>query len=524
MLMDVARRKWLPGLLALLMLAVGLGAATTTRAEAASAPTPSPRVIAVTDSTVTIAWNSVPGSTGYRVGRNGTDTSGYGAWSTTDPASAASRRFLHLRKGTEYVFSVRALPNGTTQTVRATPGKGNPVNPAPTPFTVSVGRTTSSSVEITWTGVSGTTGYKVGRDGTDSSGYGAWSTTDPASARSRVFLGLIEGRTYTFTIAPQGVEVPARTIRVTAGTATTPPSTSPPPTTPPSMNRPSGMAFDSGVYADHSGSKSAGFASMRGRQLDVVTVFPTKDSWPAMQNIWWLDAVPPGYRGTLSVGVPMWPADGNANAAASGQYDAEWEKLGRSIASKHPDAYVRIGLEMNLNNHWAATPANKAQWIRAFQLASVNLKKGGPSLRVVWNPNEGNGQTGFLDAAEVWPGDQYVDVVGIDAYDWYPGYTNDANWAAHRDHRFGWNHWLGFARAHGKKFAVPEWGLYASNPNSGGDNPKYFDYVYGWMQANASHMAYEAYFDEPMSYCQCDITTRNPMGRASYRAWMGRLG
>ncbi len=344
----------------------------------------------------------------------------------------------------------------------------------------------------------------------------------------------VNGPAATFTVGgtqtpPVQVPNPTPSNPVTSNpTPSNPTPSNPTPSNPsqpkPSTKRASGMVFDSGAYTDHSKTKAEAFAKLRGRDLDVISVFPARNTWQTIQEPWWLDSAPAGYRGTLSVGLPLWPENGNVAAAARGDYDAQWQQLGKTIASKYPDAYVRIGLEMNLGNHWAATPANKAQWIKAFQLASQNLKKGGPNLRVVWNPNEGNGQTGFLDAAQVWPGDAYVDIVGIDAYDWWPGYTSEANWLAHRDHAYGWNHWLNFAKAHGKKFAVPEWGLYTGSSASGGDNPKYFDYVYGWMQANASQMAYEAYFDEPMSYCKCDITTRNPNGRNAYKSWMGKLG
>ena len=47
---------------------------------------------------------------------------------------------------------------------------------------------------------------------------------------------------------------------------------------------------------------------------------------------------------------------------------------------------------------------------------------------------------------------------------------------------------MNFAREHGKKFAFPEWGVIAGNENSGGDNPKFIDYAYGWMEQNADIM------------------------------------
>ena len=41
-----------------------------------------------------------------------------------------------------------------------------------------------------------------------------------------------------------------------------------------------------------------------------------------------------------------------------------------------------------------------------------------------------------------------------------------------------------------------------------------------WMKANAEHIEYEAYFNEPMDYIQNDLITQNPLGRASYQNWV----
>lgn len=286
--------------------------------------------------------------------------------------------------------------------------------------------------------------------------------------------------------------------------------------------RPSGLPFDSGVYHDNSPDKAQRLAILRGAPLDVLTVFAARQSWTTIHDAWYLRNANPGFSGTLAVTLPMWPQDGSIGPASDGTYNGEWQRLGRTIAAKYPDAYVRIGWEMNLKNGWHATPQNKDQWIRAFQLASTSLKQGGPNLRVVWNPNEGPGQTGFADAATVWPGDQYVDVVGLEGYDWWPATTSEAAWANHRDGAYGWNHWLRFAQAHGKKFALPEWGL-AHGPSAGGDNPAYFGYVYGWLRANADSIAYESYFNEHRDHVRSDLLTLNPRGAVAYRQQFDRF-
>jgi len=80
---------------------------------------------------------------------------------------------------------------------------------------VSVSGLSRDSAKLTWTGVAGSTGYVIGRDGRNLAGHGPWSTTDPARARSRVFSGLRADTEYTFTVQaiPSNVtrEITART-------------------------------------------------------------------------------------------------------------------------------------------------------------------------------------------------------------------------------------------------------------------------------------------------------------------------
>ena len=318
-----------------------------------------------------------------------------------------------------------------------------------------------------------------------------------------------------------------------APTPTTPaPTPTPTPTTPAptppasSTNRPSGLLFDSGAFPMHKASVLTAFENSRGRKTDVVTVFPARENWGSMLGAWFMDdqRIPAGYKGTLDVGVPLWPNDGNLGTAAAGGYNSQWEQFGRLVASKYPNAYIRLGWEMNLPG-WkhAAYPNSAEQWKQAYRQAVTSLRKGGSQLRIAWVVNEGPGQTGTQDARVFYPGDAYVDFIGMDAYDWWPGYTSASNIAKHRDQTYGWNFWLDFAKSHGKKFVLPEWGVAPANSASGGDNPMYINFVYSWLKANSDWIGYESYFSENDSYIRADLFTNNPKASAEYKRWMGLL-
>lgn len=286
--------------------------------------------------------------------------------------------------------------------------------------------------------------------------------------------------------------------------------------------RASGLAWHSGVFS-HDAAQTTRFAQARGRPVDVLAVFPSRESWEAMLQDWWMSptAVPEAFTGTLAVGVPLFPDGGSMSAAASGADDARWEELGRLIASRYPDAWVRPGWEMNIPNWpWAATPENVPEYKAAFRRAAIALKRGGPGLRIVFNPNEGRGAS-LPDARLAYPGDDVVDVIGIDAYDWYPAY-DAGGWQEHKTKDQGWDFWANFARERGKKFAVPEWGVMTGSPESGGDNPSYIRSVLEWMGANADIMAFDAYFEETQDYCRCALS-QNPRAAAEYAQVLPRV-
>ena len=299
-----------------------------------------------------------------------------------------------------------------------------------------------------------------------------------------------------------------------ATTASTPTFT--PPAGTPARGVQSGLKWDSGVVHNKA-ELSTEFAELRGRPLDVIGVAPTRDTWEDLLHPWWLsdNSIPPDFRGTLNVALPLFPGDGSLEQAASGADDAKWEEMGRLIASKYPTAYVRPGWEMNIVNWpWRATEDNVEQYKKAFRNAAVALKKGGPRLRIVFNPNEGKGNS-LPDATMAYPGDDVVDVIGIDAYDWSPPYEDERAWRTHLTQPGGWDFWGRFAREHGKMFAVPEWGVIPGSPDSGGDNPEFVSRVMGWMNANADIMAFDTYFDEREDYCRCSLT-QNPQARQAY--------
>jgi hypothetical protein len=190
---------------------------TTAPGPIAVAGTPdAPRSVtasAVVAGKATVRWappSSDGGSaiTGYRVSRDGVAIGGTGAWSTVVKPGARSYAFYRLRAGETYALTVEAInakgtgASASASTDGTTGSGGTVVAKAPSaPGAVAATRSTSSgtatlTLSAPADGGSPITGYRVARDGSDTSGYGAWSTVLPASARSFTFYSLVPSSAY----------------------------------------------------------------------------------------------------------------------------------------------------------------------------------------------------------------------------------------------------------------------------------------------------------------------------------------
>lgn len=274
----------------------------------------------------------------------------------------------------------------------------------------------------------------------------------------------------------------------------------------------------SGAYAPRPGD-AATFGAARGRPLDIVTAFPTRDKgWAGMRSTWWVSRVPAGVN--VSLAVPLWVQGGTLAAAASGAYDAEWRAWAASVrAAGFAKPVIRLGWEFNVREcYWKALVGveNERAWVQAWRRAARAIKTELPGAVMCWNVNEGTSPPECpQDPATVYPGDDVVDEVGLDSYDWFKPVTTEAAWTGtdgHLTKRFGWNHWASFARAHGKRFSLPEWGP----TTQAKDNPLYMRKVREFIRSNP--VAWEAIFADVNGNHHPFNATQQPNAWREYRA------
>lgn len=313
----------------------------------------------------------------------------------------------------------------------------------------------------------------------------------------------------------------------------TAPAPAPAATRPPVTARTSGMPWSSGAFAGHDGAAATAFGTWRnGRRIDNVSVFPSRESWAETLNTWWRDALPDGFDprvDDLVVGLPLWPADGDV----SKNYDPRWAKLADQIAATDSDAYVRLGLEMNIKGpYWKVTPGNRTAWIAAFKRAATAFETHCPRCQIVFNPNRGSDQTGTDSRSVFQEVKDKVDVYAVDSYDDWPPDDSPSAW---RNSHLGGARNLqdshDYAIANGKRFAVPEWGLGCTgddacqwNGHAGGDNPRFITDYLDWFDTIRADLAFESYFNEPDDYIRSNLypADTNPKAAAAYRERIAR--
>jgi Glycosyl hydrolase family 26 len=289
--------------------------------------------------------------------------------------------------------------------------------------------------------------------------------------------------------------------------------------------------FPSGVAA-HTLTEANAWATFRGSPVDVVVTYTDRSSWQTITEPWIgsdrdeFDQ----FAGTWVISQPLFPDSGpdkgNLASCAAGDYDYHWRAFGRwLVAQGRGNTFVRLGWEFN-GSWFAWSAVDPAQWISCFRHASVALRQGSPTVRIDWNFNA-HSSTDVANAFALYPGDQYVDVIGVDAYDQYPPSTTSAAFDQQCDGVDGLCGAISFARAHNKLFSVPEWGVVGSGSKAasvgqaGGDNPLYISEMRTLFVNNADILAYEAYFNDSNPgnvMSSLNDPDLNPQSSAEYRA------
>jgi acetyl esterase/lipase len=245
------------------------------------------------------------------------------------------------------------------------------------------------------------------------------------------------------------------------------------------------------------------------------------------------------FDGDLDVSVGGLQSQGAGETwaeAAQGKYLDRWTEIVKNLATARRGAkgvtYVRFAHEMNGDWYdWKVAAKDADDFKKAWRMFHDLLKKEFPAAQLVFCANSASHNGVGID--QIWPGDDLVDVVGVDFYDGWPRFDDQATWDQHyNDHELGNSPvgigaWLEFAKAHHKGLSFPEWGL---NPAAGNtDNPFFIKAMHDFFAKHAAgsgdpsgRVLYDVYFN-----CEVDgfkITSgQNSSAAKTYRSltWGG---
>jgi len=145
-------------------------------------------------SSVTVNWPSVNGAAGYRVYRSMSVSGSYSQVGTTS-SSYTSYTDNNVSPGTTYYYKVSAY-NNTGESLQSSYASATTILNAPTSVTAS--SSSSSSVTVSWSSVSGATGYRVYRSTSSSDYYYEVTTTYSTSYTD---VGLSSGTNYYYKVS-----------------------------------------------------------------------------------------------------------------------------------------------------------------------------------------------------------------------------------------------------------------------------------------------------------------------------------
>jgi acetyl esterase/lipase len=219
----------------------------------------------------------------------------------------------------------------------------------------------------------------------------------------------------------------------------------------------------------------------------------------------------------VAVGGTVLGSDESYAQAAQGAYLDRWTTMAKNLQTLRGDTagttYVRPFHEFNGDwyTNWQVTPANLTDYKAAFRLIAQTIRQNCPRCKIVWSPNNGT-SSGSASPADAYPGDDVVDVIGVDSYNANGNtvVTDPQTWQQYADAAsngapVGPEAWRQFAESHGKPIAFPEWGL--NSGGGGGDDPAYIQGMHDWMTQHAAQpgdtdlagkVVYDVYFNIAM--------------------------
>ena len=212
------------------------------------------------------------------------------------------------------------------------------------------------------------------------------------------------------------------------------------------------------------------------------------------------------------------------------------------------DAIIRLGSEHDIQGSRWASEIDYDKFKDAYRAVVDVMRAEAPDLSFDFTSillNFGTGDEPGAKVTDAYPGDDYVDYIGIDVYD--QGEMPSDIGVASGD-RCGWKDPAAvfetyhrpametaraYAVARGKPISLPEWGLSGGGRGDaakqegqcGGDNPVFVEKMHGWLSSlpasGAGSLGYHAYFEGNPAHDGPHALAEFPEARARFRTLFG---
>jgi hypothetical protein len=247
------------------------------------------------------------------------------------------------------------------------------------------------------------------------------------------------------------------------------------------------------------------FATWLGRPVWAHDFLDHQQGWdviadPEAQLPAWEAWVAQDDERRLVLSVPLLTNDvaGDFAGGADGAYDQHFMQLAQSlVAHGLDDTIIRLGWEFNGNTFPWAVSQDQVDNYKRFWQRVVSAMRGvdGADFAFDWCPNITLDATG-LAFADLYPGDDTVDIIGLGFYDYYwnhPSAPAEDRWEWLRDVDNGLADHRDFAAARDKPLSFPEYGLWeeGTSVGGGGDDPYFIEQFAAWVADN--NVAYHGY-------------------------------
>jgi hypothetical protein len=208
-------------------------------------------------------------------------------------------------------------------------------------------------------------------------------------------------------------------------------------------------------------------------------------------------------------------------SCASGSFDSYATELGTNLVSAGlENSVIRLGPEMNgiwEEDYVGATVTEQRLWATCFANEVTAMRAApGEHFLMDWDTNA---CTQNIPYANYYPGNAYVDILGLDIYDvsCTSPYTRES-FSQLANEVAGITDFERFAAARNKPMSFPEWGL---KKVPAGDDPGYIDGMGAIFDRR--DVSFEVYFNVDVKIRPyLALGTGSPLALKAFKKWFGK--